>query len=38
LKNFGENKIQKYVAFRPRKIEKGAAGVKIEKIILTGSF
>jgi hypothetical protein len=38
LKNFGQNKIQKYVAFRPRKIEKGAAGVKIEKIISTGSF
>jgi hypothetical protein len=39
LKNFGQNRIQKYIAFRPRKIKKGVASVKIEKkIILTGSF
>jgi hypothetical protein len=31
LKNFGENRIQKYIAFHPEKIEKGSTGVKIKK-------
>jgi hypothetical protein len=38
LNNFGQNRIPKYIAFRPKKIEEGVADVKIEKIVSTGSF
>jgi hypothetical protein len=36
LKNYGQNRIQKYVVCRPEKIEQVCAAVKSEK--LTGFF
>jgi hypothetical protein len=38
FKNFGENRIQKLVSFRPGKIEKFARLCKVKKSNLTNSF
>jgi hypothetical protein len=38
FKNFSQNKIQKFIIFRPGKFKQVCPAVKSEKIDLTGSF